>query len=199
MMTSKSRQTKVLVALLFSIVLCTIILNLLGHNPPSAGAFCLSQYYSLAPIEESIHTREVRRPGYFKWIEIYYSKNDSVYRAASGLNTSQLEQSGSLSDISGRQDFDCHFIVHNGHSGIDGKIEPTENWKRQLPVIPRKNDNNRRAWKCEKTVYICILINEQNTQPTNFQIKRLYVLIKELCRELGIKSDAVLYPNSWRY
>ena len=198
-MTSQSRQTKVLVVLLISIVVCTMILNIMGHNPPSAGAFCLSRYYSLAPVEESIQMREVRSPGYFKWIEIYYDKGSSGDRAASGLNASQVELPGSFSDVSGRQDFDCHFIIHNGRSGIDGKIEPTENWKRQLPVIPQTNDNNRRAWQREKTIYICILIDEQNTQPTNFQIKRLYVLIKELCRELGINSDAVLYPNSWRY
>jgi hypothetical protein len=199
MMTVQSRQTKVLVVLLVSILLCTIILNMLGHNPPSAGAFCLSQYYSLAPVEKSIDSLEVRRPRYFKWIEIYYSKDNSCHRDSTGSNTLKVEQSGSLSNISDRQDFDCHFIIHNGHSGADGEIEPTENWKRQLPVKYRPDDKIRRAWQCEQTIYICIVIDSQSTQPTNIQIKRLYVLVKELCRELNIKSDSVLYPNNWQY
>jgi len=79
-MTDQSRQTKVLVALLVSIVLCTIILNVLGHNPPSAGAFCLSQYYRLVPVEKLVRSREVDRPGYWKWIEIYKSDGGSGNR-----------------------------------------------------------------------------------------------------------------------
>src|SRR4030042_5707448 len=98
MMTAQSRQTKVLVALLVSIVLCTIILNVLGHNPPSAGAFCLSQYYSLVPVEKLIHSREIQRQRNWKWIEIYYSEVGSINQAASGSNI-QIEQSGSLSIV----------------------------------------------------------------------------------------------------
>ena len=112
-MTAQSRQTKVLFVLLVSIVLCTIILNFLGHNPPSAGAFCLSQYYSLAPVEQSINSLEVRRPRYFKWIEIYYSKDNSSRRVSPDSNTLRVEQSGSLNNISGQQDFGCHFIIHD--------------------------------------------------------------------------------------
>jgi hypothetical protein len=199
MMTVQSRQTKVLFVLLVSIVLCTIFLNILGHNPPSAGAFCLSQYYNLAPIEQSIHSLEVRRPRYFKWIEIYYSKDNSCRRVFPGSNTLQVEQPGSLSDISGREDFDCHFIIHNGHSGEDGEIEPTENWKMQLPVKYQPDDKIRRVWQCEQTIYICIVVDSQSTQPTNIQIKRLYVLLEGLRRELNIKSGSVIYPNNWQY
>src|SRR4030042_1734343 len=132
MMTAQSRQTKVLVALLVSIVLCTMILNVLGHNPPSAGAFCLSQYYRLVPVEKLVRSRKVQRPRYWKWIEIYYSEGDSDVRVTSGLNI-QVELSGSLSSVSGQQDIDCHFIIYNGHNDLDGKIEPTEQWNRQLP------------------------------------------------------------------
>ena len=76
-MTTQSRQTKVLITLLISIVVCTIILNTLGHNPPSAGAFCLSQYYRLVPVEKLIRSRQVERPRFWKWIEVYYSESDS--------------------------------------------------------------------------------------------------------------------------
>ncbi|OHB84376.1 MAG: hypothetical protein A2Z38_02660 [Planctomycetes bacterium RBG_19FT_COMBO_48_8] len=197
-MTAQSRQTKVLVALLISIVLCTMILNVLGHNPPSAGAFCLSQYYRLVPVEKLVRSREVQRPRYWKWIEIYYSEGDSDVRVTSGLNI-QVELSGSLSSVSGQQDIDCHFIIYNGHNDLDGKIEPTEQWNRQLPVNRPADNNRRRARQNEQTIYISIVTNGQNHQPTNIQIKRLYVLVEELCRELNIKSESVLYPDSWQY
>ena len=198
-MTAQSRQTKVLFVLLVSIVLCTIILNILGHNPPSAGAFCLSQYYSLAPVEQSINSLEARRPRYFRWIEIYYSNDNSCRRIFTGSNTVQIEQPDSLSNMSGRQDFDCHFIIHNGHSGADGEIEPTESWKRQLSVTYRHDDKVRRDWQCEQTIYICIMVDNKSPQPTNIQIKRLYVLVERLRRELNIKSGSVIYPNNWQY
>ena len=194
-MTAQSRQTKVLVALLISIVLCTIILNVLGHNPPSAGAFCLSQYYRLVPVEKLIRSREVRRPRYWKWIEIYYSEGDSDVRVASGSNI-KVEQSGSLSSVSDQEDIDCHFIIYNGLTGHDGKIKPTEKWNRQLPANRPANNNKRRARQQEQTIYISIVTTVQYPQPTNFQIKRAEVLAEELCREFNINSESILYPNN---
>ena len=197
MMTAQSRQTKVLVVLLVSIVLCTIILNVLGHNPPSAGAFCLSQYYSLVPVEEVIRSRQVQRVGYFQWIEIYYSK-DSSDGIILGSNI-KIGQSGSLCGVSRREDIDCHFIIYNGHNHLDGEIVPTEKWKKQLSVKHQPDDNIRCSWQYEQTIYICILLDNQTAQPTDFQIKRLHVLVEELCRELNIKSESVLYPDNWQY
>ena len=196
-MTVQSRQTKVLVALLVSIVLCTIILNVLGHNPPSAGAFCLSQYYRLVPVEKLIRSREVQRPRYWKWIEIYYSEGGSGDRVASGSNM-QVEQSGSLSNVSGQEEIDCHFIIYNGLTGHDGQIKPTEKWNRQLPANRLADSNKRRARQNEQTIYISIVTNGQNPQFTNFQIKRAEVLADELCREFNIKSESILYPDSRR-
>ena len=194
-MAVQTRETKVFVALLASIIICTIILNALGHNPPSAGAFCLSDYNRLMPVDKLIRSADFQRPGYFKWIEIYYSEEGSTNLVASG--DIQLEET--MSDVSGWEDADCHFVVYGGHDDIDGKIKSTEKWKRQLPVKRRPADNSRSTWQCEHTVYICIVINGQNTQPTNSQIKRSYVLVEQLCRELKIGSESVLYPNSWRY
>jgi hypothetical protein len=176
-----------------------MILNVLGHNPPSAGAFCLSQYYRLVPVEKLVRSREVRRPRYFKWIEIYYSEGDSDVRVASVSNI-QVEQSGLLSNIFGQEEIDCHFIIYNGLAGHDGKIKPTEKWNRQLPANLRQDDNNKqRARQSEQTIYICVVMDGQSTQPTNFQIKRAQVLIEELCREFNIKSESIRYPNNWQY
>ena len=197
-MTVQSRQTKVLIALLVSIVLCTIILNVLGHNPPSAGAFCLSQYYRLVPVEKLVRSREVQRPRYWKWIEIYYSEGDSDFQVASGSNI-QVNQSGSLSRVSGQEDIDCHFIIYNGLTGNDGQIKPTEKWNKQLPANRPADNNKQRARQSEQTIYICVVMDGQSSQPTNFQIKRVQVLIEELCREFNIKSESILYPNNWQY
>jgi len=197
-MTAQSRQTKVLITLLISIVLCTMILNVLGHNPPSAGAFCLSRYYSLAPVEKLVQSRQVRHQGYFRWIEIYYSDDGSADQVAFGSNM-PARQLASLGCTSGREDIDCHFIIHNGYNDIDGKIEPTEKWKKQLPAMPRSDDNIRHTTQSEQTVYIRIEIDGRKTQPTNFQIKRLYVLVEELCKELNINSNSVFFPNNWQY
>jgi len=175
-MTAQSRETKVLVVLLVSIIVCTIILNMLGHNPPSAGAFCLSQYYRLVPVGKLVRSREVSRSRFWKWIEINYRE-----------------------DGSGQDEIDCHFIIYNGLTGHDGKIKPTEKWNKQLPANRPAETNKRRAWQSEQTIYIGIVMDSQNTQPTNFQIKRAQVLIEELCREFNIKSESVLYPNSWQY
>jgi len=195
MMTDQSRQTKVLVALLVSIVLCTIILNVLGHNPPSAGAFCLSQYYRLVPVEKLVRSREVDRPGYWKWIEIYKSDGGSGNRVLSGLNI-QAEQPGSLSSVSDQDETDCHFIIYNGLTGHDGRIKPTEKWNKQLPANRPVANNKRQARQNEQTIYISIVMNDQNPQPTNFQIKRTEVLAEELCREYNIQSESILYPEN---
>ena len=194
-MTAQPRQTKVLVALLVSIIACTVILNMLGHNPPSAGAFCLSQYYRLVPVEKLIRSREVQRPRYFKWIEIYYSESDSGDRVASGSDI-QFEQSSSLSSVSDQENTDCHFIIYNGLTGHDGQIKATEKWNKQLPANRPADNNKRQARQNEQTIYISIVTNVQNPHPTNFQIKRTEVLAEELCREFNIQSESILYPDN---
>ena len=196
-MTEQSRQTKVLVALLVSIVLCTIILNILGHNPPSAGAFCLSQYYRLVSVDKLVRSREVEHPRYWKWIEIYNSEDGSDGQFAAGSNI-QVEQKDSLSSVSDQENTDCHFIIYNGLSGHDGRIKSTEKWNKQLPVNRSSNNNRRRAMRNEQTIYISIVTNDQNPQPTNIQIKRAEVLAEELCREFNIKSESIFYPDSKR-
>ena len=197
-MTAQSRQTKVLVVLLVSIIVCTIILNMLGHHPPSAGAFCLSQYYRLVPVEKLVRSREVRRLGYWMGIEIYFSKDGSGDPLVSDSNC-RIEELDTSSSFSGQEADSCHFIIHNGLTGLDGQIEPTVKWNKQLPADYSVDDNKQQAGHNVQTIYICIAMNGHSTQPTNFQIKRAQVLIDKLCKEFNINSESVLYPNSWQY
>ena len=197
-MTAQSRQTKVLLSLLVSIIVCTIILNMLGHNPPSAGAFCLSKYYNLAPVEELVRSRDVQRLGYWMGIEIYFGECKTDNLMASGSNC-QIEQSGSLGGISNHQRDNCHFIIHNGFAGNDGQIEPTIKWTKQLPADRSVGNSRLETGYNVQTIYICVAMNGQSAQPTNFQIKRAQVLIDKLCKEFNINSESVIYPSSWQY
>ncbi len=196
-MTVQSRQTKVLVALLVSIMLGAIILNALGHNPPSAGAFCLSRYYRLAPVEKSVCSRAVQYPRRWKRIEICSSGNGSGGQAICGSNK-RVGQLDSLSSVADHKDINCHFIICNGHIGHDGQIQPTEKWQGQRPVNHQSQNQRQPAKENEQTIYICIITNGQTNRPTDFQIKRTEALVVELCRRFNIQSESVLYPDNWR-
>lgn len=197
-MTAQSRETKVLVVLLISIIVCTMVLNMLGHNPPSAGAFCLSQYYRLVPVEKLVHSRDVSRLGHWRGIEVYFSECKAKNQIASVSNL-PVENLNLLSGISGEDDNSCHFVIHNGFVGRDGQINITERWKKQLPADRSADINKKQAISNIQTIYVCIELNNQGDQPTNFQIKRAQVLVDELCREFEIKSESVFYPGSWQY
>jgi len=145
-MTTHSRETKVLVVLGVSITLGAIILNALGHNPPSAGAFCLSRYYRLGSVKKSILSRADQSQGRWSRIEIY------VIVPESGNIKSAF---GGSSDVGGDEHINpvreqnekvspdrdtayngikCHFVICNGRVGHDGQILPTEKWQRQSSV-----------------------------------------------------------------
>lgn len=197
-MTAQSRETKVLVVLLISIIVCTIILNVLGHNPPSAGAFCLSQYYRLVPVEKLVRSRDVQRLGHWRGIEVYFSECKAKNQIASVSNL-PMEKLDLLSGNSNDEETSCHFIIHNGFAGRDGQINTTEKWKKQLPADRSTDINKQQAINNVQTIYVCIELKNQADQPTNFQIKRAQVLIDELCKEFEIKSESVFYPGSWQY
>lgn len=196
-MTAQSRQTKVLITLLVSIILGAIILNALGHNPPSAGAFCLSRYYRLAPVEKSILSRAAQFPGRWKRIEIYYSDSYCDNAVAYGSNR-LVEQLNSLDSVTGLQNIGCHFIICNGHVGRDGQIQPTKKWKKQLPINPESLNHEQPATNNGQTIYIRVIINGKTARPTNIQIKRTEALIEKLCRKFDIKSESIIYPIDWQ-
>lgn len=197
-MTTQSRETKVLVVLLISIIVCTIVLNMLGHNPPSAGAFCLSRYYRLVPVEELVRSRDVQRLGHWRGIEVYFSECKASCQIAS-ISSLPVDKMDLLGGVTGREEDSCHFIINNGFAGDDGQIKTTERWKQQLPADRSADINKRQAINNVQTIYICIELHDQSDQPTNFQIKRAQVLIDKLCKEFDISSESVFYPSSWRY
>lgn len=188
-MTVQSRQTKVLVALLVSIVTGALVLNALGYNPPSAGAFCLSRYYRLAPVEKAVVCETAQYRGRWRRVEIFCSQTDRE-----GLAGRPDPSSG----VGGGEDATCHFVIYNGRSGQDGCIEATEYWKKQWSVNRQSDDGVQPALGDALTVFICLVTDGKIDRPTDFQVKRAEALVEELCRRFNIWPESVHYPDTWR-
>jgi len=182
-MSVQSREEKIFVALLVSITAGAIVLMALGNNPPSAGAFSLSRYYRLDPIEKVILARSPQSPGRWSCIEIYYS----------GTKAGNIEQLASLSGLASPKDINCHFVICNGLGGGDGQIQPTEKWQRQRSAMTEQN-----CYRTSQTIRICIIADGKTTLPTDFQIKRTEALVEGLYREFNIQLESIYYPNDWQ-
>ncbi len=199
-MTKHSRETKVLVVLGVSITLGAIILNALGHNPPSAGAFCLSRYYRLGSVKKAILSRADQLPGRWSRIEIYYSdteagKIESAYGGLSDVGADEhinsvREQNEKVSPDrdTAYNGVNCHFIICNGRVGHDGQIEPTEKWQQQSLV----------EHYSKQTIRICVIAEDKAKTPTNFQIKRTEALVEKLSRKFHIQPESIRYPAGWQ-
>jgi hypothetical protein len=184
-MKKHSREKKVLLILGVSIGLGTIILNALGHNPPSAGAFCLSRYYLLGSVNKAIGSSADQSQERWRQIEIEYS----------GTESGNIEELASSGNPDSPRDVDYHFIICNGNGGHDGLIQPTEKWQRQSPII---HEQAFCGTPTEQTIYICVIADNETSFPTNFQIKRAEELVEGLCRKFNILPEFISYPDSWQ-
>jgi hypothetical protein len=190
-MKTHSREKKVLVILGISITLGTIILNALGHNPPSAGAFCLSRYYRLGSVKKAILSRADQSRKHWSQIEIDYS----------GTESGNIEHLALLSKADKPEKNNYHFIICNGKGGHDGLIQPTEQWQRQLSILPGQSRNDEPVLcdtLTERTIYICVIADNETSFPTDFQIKRSEELVEGLCRKFNIPPESISYPDSWQ-
>jgi len=182
-MLSQYRNTKVFAATLISIIAGAIVLKTLGNNPPSAGAFSLSDYYRLEPVEEAVSSQVVQLPWRWNYIEIYYS----------GPEACNINQPISPGAATSPEDIGCHFVVCNGLGGSDGQIQSTEKWQRQLPITSERTSSGS-----EQAVRICVIAGAKIIRPTDFQIKRTEALVEDLSRKFSIGSASICYPDSWR-
>lgn len=180
-MSVQPREAKVFAALVVSMTVGTAVLMALGDNPPSAGAFCLSNYYHLEPIEKVIASQTVQSPDRWNRIEIYYS----------GTKAGNIKQLSSLKGLN-PEDIDCHFVICNGLGAADGQIQQTEKWRKQLSVIP-----DRARDKSGRTIRICIIADGKTILPTDFQMKRQDALVEGLNRKFNIQLESIYYPNDW--
>ena len=182
-MSNQPRVAKVLAALLVSMTTGAMVLMALGNNPPSAGAFCLSRYYRLDPVEKAIRSRAAQSPGRWNCIEIYYS----------GAKAGNIEQLASLSGLANTEDINCHFVICNGLGGDNGQIQTTEKWQRQWSSIP-----GRTWYGSGQTIRICLIADGKTAHPTDFQIKSIEALVEALYRKFSIQPQSIYYPGDWR-
>ena len=190
-MSTHSREKKVLVILGISITLGTIILNALGHNPPSAGAFCLSRYYRLGSVKKAILSRADQAQERWSQIKIDYS----------GTESGNIEQLALHSKVDSPEDVNYHFIICNGNGGQDGLIQPTEKWHRQSSITAGQSWNDEQVSNetpTEENIYICVVADNESTFATDFQIKRTEELVEELCRKFNVRPEAISYPDNWQ-
>lgn len=183
MMVFRSRQTKVLVLLVVSMIAGAVILGALGYHPPTAGAFCLSDYHRLMPVETIVLCRTIQSPECWNRIEIY--------------RTSEIEELDSLKPVVRNIDTNCHFVLCNGRIGGDGQILPTEKWKQQVSVHRPSYNDIQSDRKDERTIFICVITNGPKDRSTHYQMMRTEILVLELCRKFGIRPNFVHYPKNW--
>ena len=178
-MQAQSRNVKIFAATLLSIMIGIVILNSLGKNPPPAGAFSLSGYYSLESVEKVIFLENSQLPWRWSRIEVFYGDSGvpNVNQLITPLEIICPEESNS------------HFVVCNFMQGSDGVIRATENWQSQLPVSISNGYGNG-----GNTIRISVLVYGQTS---DVQAKRVDALIESLSRKYGISADSVYYPCNW--
>jgi hypothetical protein len=160
-----------------------IALMALGNNAPSAGPFCLANYYRLDSLDKILQSQAPQSPNRWSTIEIYYS----------GTQTGNIAYLASLRGLASPEDINCHFCLSNGLGGLDGQIEASEKWLKQWSVTPSQ------AWYgSNQTIRICAIADGRTHRPTDCQIKRVEALVERLCRKFAIAADSVYYPSDWR-
>jgi hypothetical protein len=182
-MQNQPRVARVLAALLVSMTLGAVVLMALGSNPPSAGPFCLSNYYRLDPVDQSIPSQTAQSRYRWNCIEIYYSNTTA----------GNLEQLASLSGLSSTEDLNYHFVVCNGLGGEDGQILPTEKWQKQWSIVPGQT-----WYGSSQTIRICVIADDKTARPTDLQIKRVEALVEALSRKFDIQPQYIYYPSNWK-
>ena len=181
-MSVQSREARVFAALLVSVTIGAIVLMALGNRPPSVGAFCLSSYNRLDPVEQAIHFRIPLSPERWNSIRVFCAD-------ARGGGTNGATAPPGPSDVWSAS---SHFVICNGRYGTDGQIQPTEKWRRQLSITDSTGRSGRR------TISICVLTDGPSAQPTDYQVKRAEALAEELLRVFAIRAEFVTYPRDWQ-
>lgn len=157
-----------------------IVLMVLGSNPPSAGPFCLSAYYRLSPVDLAMRSRACQAPNRWNSIEIFFS----------GTQGGSLHQLAALQGSGDTANLDYHFVICNGNDNADGEIQATEKWQKQWSIKPNP------TWQgSERTIRICLIGDGVSVTPTDYQLKRLEMLLESLCRKFRIRAESVYLPQ----
>ena len=182
-MPNQTRTSRVLLFLVISMTAGAFVLMALDNKPISAGAFSLTSYTRLNPVEEVMSRSVTIASHNWNRIEITYSdtrKGDIDYLARlDGL-------------ISGR-DLNFHFVICNGSPRADGLIQAAEKWQLQRPALPGGN-----WYGSSRTIRICVIAGPERYPATDSQMKRTTDLVTALSRKFDITPNQTNYPYNWQ-
>ena len=160
-----------------------LVLMALDDHTLTAGAFSLSSYINLDPIEQVASSPAAADEMLWDCIDISYSRT-----IAGGA-----EQIARLNSLTSKEDVNFHFIICNGTSEVNGNICTTAKWKKQRIALPDRN------WTgSDRTIRICVVSDGLNVMPTDCQIKRTAALVEALARNFDITPEKISYPENWK-
>lgn len=176
-MTGQNRNIKVLFSLIASMTIGALVLMALDDKGPSAGAYSLSSYLRLDPVEKVVRNTLRSEPARWGRIEV-------VYSYTSGGNVEELALLTGLAD-GGPSEF--HFVVCNGNGGSDGQIQADQRWQVQRFCQSRP-----------ETIRVCVISDNQGDALTDSQRQRTGALVESLSRTFDISPRSIRYPLDWQ-
>ena len=175
-MASQNRTVAVLFTLLAAMTGGALVLMALDNYAPSAGAYSLSSYLRLDPVEAVVKNTLQTSPAQWSGVEVFYSRTQ-------GGNLEDLPLLAGLAGIEAPQ---FHFLVCNGSGADDGRIQASAQWSGQLA-----------SERSDGVIRICI-VGDGQTSATSSQIQRTIDLVENLSRTFNISPRQVRYPGNWR-
>ncbi|MCE5186396.1 MAG: hypothetical protein LLF76_09750 [Planctomycetaceae bacterium] len=173
-MATRNRSIAVLFALIASMTIGALILMALDNYRPRAGAYSLSSYLRLDPIENVIKNTVQVTPAQWQRVEVYYSWT-------SGGNADDL---GLLTQLGSGSKTEFHFVVCNGNGGENGCVQAGQLWKLQ-----------RACQNKDGVIRVCVISDGSIRSVTDSQAKRTVDLVESLSRVFQISS--VRFPVNW--
>lgn len=174
-MASQNRTVAVLFTLLAAMTGGALVLMALDNYAPNAGAYSLTSYLRLDPVEEVVKNTLQTAPVQWAGVEVFYSQTRG----------GNLDDLALLAGLAGVQIPRFHFVVYNGKGGENGRIQASAQWKEQA------------ATDREGVIRICIIGDAQNTA-TSSQIQRTNALIENVSRTFNIAPRQIRYPANWQ-
>lgn len=175
-MATRNRSIAVLFALIASMTIGALILMALDNYRPRAGAYSLSSYLRLDPIEEVVKNSIAVVPAGWQRVEVYYSWT-------SAGNADDLSLLTGLAN-GGKAEF--HFVVCNGNGGEDGSVQAGDYWKLQ-----------RLCQDKQGVIRVCVISDGTVENLTESQAKRTVDLVRSLTRTFQIAPSNIRFPVNW--
>ncbi|MBP8606191.1 MAG: hypothetical protein KBI46_10190 [Phycisphaerae bacterium] len=176
-MAKRNRNVTVLFCLIASMTVGAAVLMALDNHRPITGAYSLSSYLRLDPVEDAVRNTMSVPAGQWQEVEIFYSRT-------SGGNADEL---GLMMGLTTGSSPEFHFVVGNGNGAGDGHIQASDLWKLQRLCHGRPG-----------VVRICVIGDGSSNSVTDFQIKRTITLVESLVHTFNISPQRVRYPLNWQ-